>query len=77
MSYYIGCNFEAEQELFWSYQMPSVDSHGGRYVYVIGPFKTKQGALFMLDHGRNNPHCVTVEQAERLAKLEKKEGLNF
>lgn len=67
MQYYIGKKHEGGQELFRSASKPTVESHGDRYVYAIGPFRTKRGALFMLYHGYNNPHCVTVAQAERLA----------
>jgi len=44
-------------ELFW----------GNRYALLIGPFRTRAGADFMAQYGRNNPHCQTVAQAERLA----------
>ena len=40
------------------------------FLAVIGPFRTKRGAEFMRDYGSNNPHCQTVEDAERLAKVE-------
>lgn len=36
---------------------------------VIGPFKTKRAAFWAQKHGRNNPHCQTVRDAEFYAKL--------
>ena len=37
------------------------------YNAVTGPFRTKRAAQFMAKFGRNNPHCQTVHDAERLA----------
>lgn len=54
---------------FRSEVKPTHTTHGNLYNYVIGPFKTKRGAKFMVDYGRNNPHCQTVDDAERLGKL--------
>jgi len=65
--YYIGRNHEGRRELFRSTKKPTASSHGDRYMYVVGPFRTKRGATFMLNHGHNNPHCITVSQAEKLA----------
>jgi hypothetical protein len=57
-------------ELFRSPTVPTFDSHGKLYRYVIGPFRTKRGAEWMADpvKGRNNPHCRCVADAEKLAK---------
>lgn len=44
------------------------------FVAVVGPFRTRRGAQFMADHGRNNPHCLTVGDAERLAKARAAKG---
>jgi hypothetical protein len=49
---------------------PQEPTHGSVYSHVTGPFRTKRGAKFMAKYGRNNPHCQTVAQAERLAKEE-------
>lgn len=38
------------------------------YDAAIGPFKTYRGAIFMARYGTSNPHCSTVNDAERLAK---------
>lgn len=35
--------------------------------YYIGPFKTRRGAAWMLQFGKNNPHCRDVAEAERAA----------
>ena len=37
------------------------------YVACIGPFRTMRGARFMVEHGRGNPHCQCVRDAENLA----------
>lgn len=69
--YYVGLKIGKavhERELFTSVETPTPESHGTKYVCVIGPFRTKMGAVFMRDYGRNNPHCQTVADAERLAK---------
>jgi hypothetical protein len=73
---YIGIKFRNEQalppiyELFRSAETPTDATHGQTYGASIGPFRTVRGAKFMRDHGHNNPHCVTVSQAETLAKAE-------
>lgn len=38
------------------------------YNAVIGPFRTKRGAKFMLKFGQGNPHCRNVSDAEKLGK---------
>lgn len=65
--WYIG-RTKSRRELFSSESVPTVDSHGARYNAVIGPFRTRAGAVYMFMYGENNPHCRTVAQAERLAK---------
>lgn len=68
--YYVGVNVKNnKREVFRSVTEPTEKSHGARYSYSIGPFRTKQGAEFMATYGRNNPHCQTVAEAERLAKI--------
>jgi hypothetical protein len=57
-----------KMELFSSASEPTSASHGDRFAACIGPFRTKRGAVFMARHGLGNPHCVTVADAERLAK---------
>jgi len=57
-----------KREVFTSAEEPTTESHGHLYHAVIGPFPTLRGARFMRDHGRGNPHCYTVADAERLAR---------
>ncbi len=46
---------------------PTRKSHGSRYTYVIGPFKTKRAAEWVVKYGMNNPHFQCVGDAERLS----------
>ena len=66
---YLGIR-EDKREIFRASETPTFDAYP-QYGYVVGPFRTKGGAEFMRDYGQNNPHCVTVSQAERLALHEK------
>lgn len=61
-------DYRKQPELFWCEFTPTTDSHGNKYSYVTGPFRTKKGAEFMRDFGRNNPHCLCVSDAEKLAR---------
>jgi len=63
---YLGCG--ASREIFKSGTTPTFAKYGKVYSYVIGPFKTMRGARFMRDYGKGNPHCQTVNDAERLAR---------
>lgn len=54
--------------VFYSDVYPSTDVHGRTYRYVIGPFRTVRGARYMAAFGENNPHCITVDDAEDCAK---------
>lgn len=68
MSWYVG-HRNGTMELFKSATTPTFASHGETYAAVIGPFRTKRGAIWMAAYGRNNnPHCQTVDQAEYHAK---------
>ena len=55
------------REIFRAPNTPTQEEYGYCYTAVIGPFRTKRGTLFMALHGYNNPHCRTVNEAERLA----------
>lgn len=67
MKYYLGlAGFGTLREVFRSSVTPTLESTGGKYIAVIGPFRTKRGAIFMRDHP--GPCVVTVQDAERLAK---------
>ncbi len=68
MNYYCGMKSNG-REVFRCAQTPTRTTHGAHYWAVIGPFRTKRGAQFMADYGRNNPHLQTVADAERIAKL--------
>lgn len=59
----------SKREVFRSATKPTEESHGHQYVAVIGPFRTLQGAKFMATYGEGNPHCQTVAEAEKLAKV--------
>jgi len=71
--YYVGARINKDDTtrhdryVFTSSVLPTSASHGDRYIYVIGPFRTKAGAIFMANFGANNPHCQCVDDAERLA----------
>ena len=69
MRYYVGLGGdEPGRRVFCSKETPTADTFV-EYGAVIGPFRTKRGAQFMAKHGYNNPHCRTVADAERLAKI--------
>jgi hypothetical protein len=65
---YIGLNNEAKVfEVFRSEHTPTEESHP-QYKAVIGPFRTAKAARLMQEGGPNNPHFLTVADAERAAK---------
>lgn len=53
--------------VFHSDTTPTQSSHGDKYTYAIGPFRTMLGAKIMARHGRGNPHLQCVADAERYA----------
>ncbi len=65
---YVGLCIGGNREVFRYHMSPTTETHGEKYLAVIGPFRTRGGAVFMRDNGRNNPHCQTVGDAERLSK---------
>ena len=65
---YVGVRFPLQREVFRSHLEPTGESHGELYGAVIGPFKTVRAAEFMAQQGGNNPHCQTVDDAERISK---------
>lgn len=71
LSIYVGVKSGGEREIFRAFQPPTKETYGHLYGIVIGPFRTVRGAEFMRDHGTGNPHCLTVNDAERLAKESK------
>jgi hypothetical protein len=65
---YVGlAPYTGQRTVFRAANEPAEQSHGERFAAVIGPFRTLQGAEFMRDYGKGNPHCQTVADAERLA----------
>lgn len=64
MPIYVGLG--KKREVFTSATEPTQRSHGHLYAATIGPFPTFTGAAFMAKHGQGNPHCQTVDDAERL-----------
>jgi len=57
---------------FTTTETPVQTTHGDRFMYVIGPFRTRRGAFWAERYGYRNPHFCHVRDAERLAKkLEK------
>jgi hypothetical protein len=61
--FYVGLGKHA-RVVFASAKTPTMESHGGAYAAVVGPFRTKTGAVYLA----HNPHCCDVADAERLAK---------
>lgn len=71
---FVGCSYEdLKYKVFRSKTTPTEKSHGYSYKYIIGPFKTMRGAKFMAKYGKNNPHLQCVDDAERMAKYERKD----
>jgi hypothetical protein len=58
----------SKREVFRYDFTPTEQTHGTLYGAVIGPFRTMRGARFMAAYGRGNPHCLTVSDAEKLAR---------
>lgn len=67
--YYIGLK-DGDRHLFYSDAPVTQEAYGILYNAVIGPFITKRAAVYMLQHGVNNPHLQTVNDAERISKHE-------
>lgn len=72
MRFYVGARKGGsgiKYEVFWTEINPTQKTHGSWYSYVIGPFNSKRGADFMAKYGMGNPHCQSVADAERLARI--------
>ncbi len=69
MRYYLGypVGQAYPPQLFKAASDPTFATHGKQYSCVVGPFRTKRGAIFMQIYGRANPHCRTVDEAEQNA----------
>lgn len=68
--WYVGVIPGGEWTAFRADCAPTYGTHGDRFGAVIGPFRTRRGAVFMAKYGRGNPHLQAVADAERLAKSE-------
>ena len=62
---YVGVKPTGERELFRCAFVPTEATHGDRFQYVIGPFRSVGGALYMQ---RNKNASLTVSEAEHLAR---------
>lgn len=65
--WYVGAN-GAARVAFKADVLPTRESHGAQYGAVIGPFRTKRGAMFHAAFGAANPHVQHVNDAERIAR---------
>lgn len=65
---YVGEDKKGAWRIFVSPVEPSERSHGDKFKFAIGPFRTVRGAIFMARYGRENPHCRSVADAERLGQ---------
>jgi hypothetical protein len=70
MAYYLGRRAQGDLILFHSIHVPTKESHGTRFVSVIGPFKSKVGASYFARYGRDDPRIRTADDAERLARAD-------
>ena len=66
--WYVGVKASGARTPFKANSTPTRESHGAQYGAVIGPFRTKRGAMFDAAVGRNNPHIQHVNDAERIAR---------
>ena len=68
MRYYVGYRLMGGREVFRADSEPTEESHGHLYGAAWGPFRTRRAAEFgASEHAVNNPHVVTVSDAERVA----------
>lgn len=65
MRFYIGVKQDYSREVFKAPTTPTETTHGALYLYAIGPFVTKRGALWGAQRGA---YWYTIAQAEREAK---------
>ena len=49
--------------------IPTEQTHGKTFSYVVGPFKTRRAQKWAASCGFNNPHFQHVEDAERISKV--------
>ena len=70
MAYYLGRRAQGDLILFHAAQTPTKESHGARFVSVIGPFRSRVGASYYARYGRDDPRIRTADDAERLARAD-------
>lgn len=68
MKTYVGKRHGTAAEVFSARTEPTIESHGDRYLAVIGPFKSIAGARIMVAHGGGNPHIQGTWDADKMAK---------
>jgi hypothetical protein len=62
---YVGRSVDSGKlAVFRSDVEPTEETHGDRYKYAIGPFRTVRGAIYMTEHPQGP---CTVAQCEKLA----------
>lgn len=64
---FVGLTISGGREVFRAVR-PTRNTHG-RYLAVVGPFKTVGGAKFMATALGNNPKIKCVTDAEKAAKI--------
>jgi hypothetical protein len=66
--YFVGIRPGGTRSVFYMAVVEPTREMCPQYSAVIGPFRSKQGAEFMAEHGANNPHVQCVADAERIAR---------
>jgi hypothetical protein len=57
------------REVFKSSHTPTQETHGDRYQWAMGPFRTMRGAKYMVDTTRRGAYTQHVDDAEENAKI--------
>lgn len=70
MAYYLGRRAQGDLILFPSPHVPTKETHGARFISVIGPFQSKVGASYYARYGQGDPRIRTAGDADRLARLD-------
>lgn len=66
---WIGAKHDGKREVFYSEENPKVYKYGDKYRFCVGPCKDEVVAEFLAGPGWNLPHCITPNDAERLAQI--------
>lgn len=66
MRWYLGCKYdphlaEYRFKAFQAAEEPTRETTG--YLYCVGPFDTKRGAMWAEKYGKRNPHFTCVDDA--------------